>query len=218
MGALRSWRDLHLHCLQLCALPTHKMCSSLHASSEDHRMLPSTSQRRPRRQVQSSQIPSPMIRLDSIVWVPSWRCPALSKMRTRRLPRKGGTMRQDCRLPCSTLGAGLSVSLTMSVPFVTRPHRSDVAGRHGASKSAEPPCTRVGVVGTVVLLEVALGEVAPGEAVLGPSIQGGARAPSVGLTTWACSVTAITRCIAATTMGISWSALLARSHPGGVDE
>merc|ERR1712083_939149 len=60
----------------------------------------------------------PMIRLDSIVWVPSWRCPALSKMRTRRLPRKGGTMRQDCRLPCSTLGAGLSVSLTMSAPFV----------------------------------------------------------------------------------------------------
>merc|ERR1712228_76440 len=102
-----------------------------------------------------------------------------------------------------------------SAPFVTRPHRSDVAGRHGASKSAEPPCTRVGVVGTVVLLEVALGEA---EAVLGPSIQGGARAPSVGLTTWACSVTAITRCIAATTTGISWSALLARSHPGGVDE
>merc|ERR1712087_99809 len=200
-------------------------CSSLHASSEDHRMLPSTSQRRPWRQVQSSQIPSPMIRLDSIVWVPSWRCPALSKMRTQNLPRRGGTMRQDCRLLCSTLGAGLSVSLTMSAPFVSRPHRSDVAGRHGASKSAELLCTRVGVVGTVVLLEVALGEaevalgeVAPGEAVLGPSIQGGARAPSVGLTTWACSVTAITRCIAATTTGISWSALLASSHPGGVDE
>merc|ERR1712066_1221335 len=100
-----------------------------------------------------------------------------------------------------------------SAPSVTRPHRSDAAGRPGASKSAEPQFTRVGVVGTVVLLEVALGE-----AVLGPSIQGGARAPSVGLTTWACSATAITRCIAATTTGISWSARLARSPPGGVDE
>merc|ERR1712066_880941 len=106
-------------------------------------------------------------------------------MRTQCLPRKGGTTRQDCRLPGSTLGAGLSVRLITSAPSVTRPHRSDAAGRPGASKSAEPQCTRVGVVGTVVLLEVALGE-----AVLGPSIQGGARAPSVGLTTWACSATA----------------------------
>merc|ERR1712066_591832 len=83
----------------------------------------------------------------------------------------------------------------------------------GMGKSAEPQCARVVVVGAVLRLEEA-----PGEAALGPSIQGGARAPSAGLTTWAFSVSAITRCIAAMTMGILWSALLARSHLGGVDE
>merc|ERR1712087_990947 len=102
--------------------------------------------------------------------------------------------------PRLTLGASHSVRLTTLAPSVTSTHRSDAAGHPGATRSVEAQCTRTGVVGVVVVVVVVA--VALGEAVaLGSSIQGGARAPSVGLTTqWATSATVITRCIAATTM------------------
>ena len=86
-------------------------------------------------------------------------------------------MRQECRLQCSTLGAGLSVSLTMWALFVTRPHRSDAAGRPGASSSVAARCVRVSVVGRVVLGEAVLRPAVLGPAVLGPFSQDGDEAP-----------------------------------------
>merc|ERR1712004_233675 len=135
------------------------------------------------------------------------RSPPLNKMLTQRLPEKVGTMRQECRLQGSTLGAGRSVSLTKWALGVTRPHRLDAAGRPGASSSVAARCARVSVVGRVVL----------GAAVLGPFTQDGDKAPSVSLTTWAFSASAIEKCTAVTTAGITWSALLSRSHPGGAE-
>merc|ERR1712228_967101 len=117
---------------------------------------------------QSLQMLSPMSRPDSIVSAPSRRSQAPNKTRTQCLPRQDGTMRQDCRPQRSIPGADLSV---------TRPHRSDVAGRLGASKSVEPRCTRADVVGAVALLEAG-----PEAARLGTFIQVGVKAPSAGLT------------------------------------
>merc|ERR1711941_108381 len=159
----------------------------------------SEGQRRPRCEVQSLPMSSPMR-------------PPLNKMLTQRLPEKVGTMRRECRLQCSTLGAGLSVSLTKWALGVTRPHRSDAAGRPGASSSVAARFARVSVVGRVVL-----GEAVLRPAVLGPFTQDGDKAPSVSLTTWAFSASAIEKCTAVTTAGITWSALLSRSHPGGAE-
>merc|ERR1712226_944036 len=106
---------------------------------------------------------------------------------------------------------GLSVSLTKWALGVTRPHRSDAAGRPGASSSVAARCARVSVAGRVVL-----GEAVLRPAVLGPFTQDGDKAPSVSLTTWAFSASAIEKCTAVTTAGITWSAL-SRSHPGGAE-
>merc|ERR1712242_204987 len=73
-------------------------------------------------------------------------------------------------------------------------------------------CARASVVGRVVL-----GEAVLRPAVLGPFTQDGDPAPSVSLTTWAISASAIEKCTAVTTAGITWSALLSRSHPGGAE-
>merc|ERR1712156_495681 len=100
----------------------------------------------------------------------------------------------------------------MGALSVTRLHRSDAAGRPGASSSVAARCARVSVVGRVVL-----GEAVLGPAVLGPFTQDGDEAPSVSLTMWAFSASAIEKCTAVTTKGITWSALLSRSHPGGAE-
>merc|ERR1712156_469464 len=69
----------------------------------------------------------------------------------------------------------------------------------------------------VVLGEAVLRPAVLGPAVLGPFTQDGDEAPSVSLTMWAFSASAIEKCTAVTTKGITWSALLSRSHPGGAE-
>jgi len=122
-------------------------------------------------------------------------------------------MTQDCRALSTTLGVVLSASLTVLAPSVTQPHRSDAADRLGGTKSVEPRCARAAVAGMAVVVT----ELVVMEVVVIASIQDGMRAPSVGLTTLATSVSAIARCIAATITVISWTVPLVHRQPGVVD-
>merc|ERR1712151_49417 len=115
----------------------------------------------------------------------------------------GGTMRRDCMAPLSTLGAGPSARFTMSAISVTAIHRSNVAGPLRATKSVEASLIPASAGTSMDLVGFCHGT----------SIQGGARALFVRFRiAQAISVAIIARCIAATTKGISWNALLGLWH------